>query len=230
MKIHSLEFRNLSFSYMPFPTKEDDFVFHNLNFLFPQEKVICFSGPTGAGKNTLLRILAGIDDPCSGEFLVNNINLFSKEEQERFTFRRSLGYGFSQGGLLQNRTIKENLLLALESLTSMKDEEREARVVEYMQLFHLSNVAGQRPSLISGGMRMAACLARAFVHDPELVILSNPTNGLSQSALDALLQTIQHHFSHKRLKRLFLVSEHESFLKNLTHQKINVSVNSLEAA
>ena len=230
MKIHSLEFRNLSFSYVPSPSQESEYVFHNVNFLFPQEKVICFSGPTGAGKNTLLRILAGLDDPCSGEFLVNNINLFSKEEQERFSFRRNLGYGFSQGGLLQNRTIKENLLLALESLTKMKDKEREVRVNEYMELFHLTNVASQRPSLISGGMRMAACLARAFVHDPELIILSNPTNGLSQVAMDALLQTIQNHFSQKRLRRLFLVSEHESFLKNLDHLKIAVTVNSLEAA
>ncbi len=230
MKYRSLELRNLSFSYQEKPRKMEDYVFQNLSFSLPLETTVCFSGPVGAGKNTLLKILAALEEPLSGSFLVNGQDIFAEEEHDRFDFRRHMGYGFSQGGLLQNRSVRENLELALDFMTDFSEAETAERVDEYLARFELTQVQEERPSLISGGMRMAACLARAFIHHPELLLLSHPTNGLGQSAQENLLDLIAEHRKQKNLRHIFLISENESFLRQIDHLELNVYPDKLEAA
>jgi ABC-type multidrug transport system ATPase subunit len=225
MIIKSIELANMNFCYDE--GEMENLVFRNLSYCFPMEKTICFSGATGSGKNSLMKILAGLEDPISGALLVNGENIFDKQEADRFEYRKAIGYGFSQGGLLQNRTIRQNLELAMDIREDLDEQSAAEQIDEYMEIFELSEVQTQRPAIVSGGMRMAACLARAFVHDPQLLLLNHPTNGLTPRMQKNLVELIKHHQDQKRLRHIFMVSENEDFLAQLNPITLEVHADHL---
>jgi len=224
MKFVRLEFNKLSFGY------QDELVFKDIDFVFPVEEAVIFYGPTGSGKNTLLKLLAGLEDPVAGSFRINGQDIGQLSEQERFEFRRFQGYGFSQGGLLQNRTIRQNLEVALEALSDLGSEGIYQRVEELLKTFKLQEAAHQRPGTVSGGTRMACCLARALIHKPELLLLNHPTSGLNADLIEALLGEIERQRQAGTLRHIFLISENRMFAERLKCKSVSVFRDRLEAA
>lgn len=223
--IEKIELRNITFSY-----NKTDLVFKNLNHLVPLNSIISISGPVGTGKNTFLKLLAGLEDPSEGEILVNGKDLLQESESGRFSYRRLLGFGFSQGGLLQNRTLKENLNLALDHLTNWGSKEKNSRLEEMMARFNLKIYENERPGALSGGVRMASCVVRAFLHNPQMILLSNPTSGLSADLKNTLIGLIQEQVQKKNLRHIFLVSDDDWFLKELKAKRMILNSTQLEAA
>jgi NitT/TauT family transport system ATP-binding protein len=128
----------------------------------PQE-FICVLGPSGSGKTTLLRVLAGLLAPGAGE--VN----FGDHQQPR------IGMAFQQSNLMPWRTVLENVKLPLE-LAGAADAESRAR--EWIELVGLSGFEDNWPRDLSGGMAQRAALARALIHDPDLLLLDEPFGSL----------------------------------------------------
>ncbi|MBI5296918.1 MAG: ABC transporter ATP-binding protein [Chloroflexi bacterium] len=128
----------------------------------PQE-FICVLGPSGSGKTTLLRVLAGLLPPSVGE--VN----FGDHQQPR------IGMAFQQSNLMPWRTVLENVKLPLE-LAGAADAESRAR--ELIDLVGLSGFEDNWPRDLSGGMAQRAALARALIHDPDLLLLDEPFGSL----------------------------------------------------
>jgi phospholipid/cholesterol/gamma-HCH transport system ATP-binding protein len=221
---------NFSFRYQESAQGGDPYVFQNVNFSFPMNTMVCLQGSVGCGKNTLLKVMGGLEDPVQGSFLVNGDNLFAKSESERFDYRRLLGYGFSQGGLLQNRSLRENLALALDSLTNISPEEANSRIAEYLSCFGLTEDQHRRPGLVSGGTRMATCLARALIHDPEMLVLRHPTNGLVPALEDVLKGKLKEHLEKKALRHVFLISDNPAFFGQFDHVLVNLHRDRLEVA
>jgi heme exporter protein A len=136
-------------------------------------------GPNGAGKTTLLRLLAGLMRPSSGEVLVLGRRLAPADPEAR----RPIGIVSHQSLLYDDLTIEENLLLAAR-LYGLVDPRGAARRV--LESVGLAARAGETPRRLSRGMVQRAAIARAFLHDPAVLLLDEPFTGLDAPAAEQL--------------------------------------------
>ncbi|MGB7873939.1 MAG: ABC transporter ATP-binding protein [Anaerolineales bacterium] len=130
----------------------------------PQE-FVCVLGPSGSGKSTILRILAGLLPPTSGQVT------FHEGEQPR------IGMVFQQANLMPWRSVIENLTLPLE-LVGVGNGEARRQAGEMMELVGLDGFDAYWPRDLSGGMAQRLAIARALIHDPDLLLLDEPFGSL----------------------------------------------------
>ncbi len=129
-------------------------------------------GPSGGGKSTLLRLLAGLIAPDSGQVRLRGTPLT--------TPRREIGFVFQRANLMPWRTVQHNIALPLEANHTPAAEAR-ARADRMVHLVGLGGFGNAYPRQLSGGMQQRVALARALIHDPQVLLLDEPFG-----ALDAL--------------------------------------------
>ncbi len=126
---------------------------------------ICFLGPSGSGKTTLLRILAGLLKPSSGQVD------FIHSQQPR------IGMVFQQAHLMPWRSVMDNIKLPLE-LEGMDESQARIKAQEMVELVGLNGFEDSWPRDLSGGMAQRVGIARALIHDPDLLLLYEPFGSL----------------------------------------------------
>lgn len=139
--------------------------------ILPQE-FVCVLGPSGGGKSTLLRILAGLLNVSSGEAYYQDAPIDSPQ--------REVGFVFQNANLMPWRTVVENIMLPLEIARIRKSKARKI-AQEMVELVGLQGFEDTLPRDLSGGMAQRVAIGRALVHDPEVLLLDEPFG-----ALDAL--------------------------------------------
>jgi D-methionine transport system ATP-binding protein len=145
-----------------------------------KDDIFAVVGMSGAGKSTLLRILTGLESPDEGKLCLFDVDLTNGDEASWRTVRQKFGIVFQGTNLLQQKTVFENVALALR-LTRQDPSAIRTKVDSLLALVGLSEKAKRYPSELSGGQQQRVGIARALANDPELLILDEPT-----SALDAL--------------------------------------------
>ena len=200
--IQKMEMKNLSFQF-----ESGERIFENFSFDIPQTKAIWVRSAGPRGKSTLLKILAGLLSPQSGSYLINGQDVSEMNFEEFLKYRLSMGYGFDSGGLLNNRTLYENLSLPLLYHKLLPTKEAHHRVDEMMNFFGLDRSRHARPFFVSGSQRKLACLVRPFVHWPEVVFLDDPVTGLKQENLKAFFHFVEEGFETRGLKQLIFTGE-----------------------
>ena len=177
------------------------------NFALKKGDFIWLRGGPGTGKSTLMKILCGLIPPTSGEVLINdkNIHHFSDEEMTRFRLR--VGYLFETGGLLHTLNVEENLLLPLLYHKICSAEEAKDRVHYWLKQFKLSHVANQKPFVLSGSQRKAACALRAMIHEPELLLFDEPLAGLNDEYMTVVFDWISQMQGQNKLFSLIVASD-----------------------
>jgi len=143
----------------------------------PSGKFVCLLGPSGCGKTTLLRMIAGLEDPTSG-----SIRLRGEELTTVPTHKRDLGMVFQSLALFPHLTVGENIAYALRIRGASKAEQSK-RVDELLAMIHLKGFADRPVAKLSGGQRQRVAIARALAISPKLFLLDEPL-----SALDAKLR------------------------------------------
>ncbi|WP_318506643.1 ABC transporter ATP-binding protein [Bacillus sp. T3] len=146
-------------------------VLKEINLDIKKGEIFGFLGPSGAGKTTLVKELAGLDTPTSGENYVFNQKMPSLALMER------IGYMAQSDALYGELSAKENLQF-FSSLYGMKGKQQEARIKEVMQIVNLHDDINKLVFNYSGGMKRRLSLAAALLHEPELLILDEPTVGI----------------------------------------------------
>ena len=141
-------------------------------------ELVCLLGPSGCGKTTLLRVVAGLEQPDAGQVLFGGADVTDLP-----TRRRPIGLVFQSYALFPNLTVRQNIGFPLEVRGQASDEVR-ARVDELLELVHLDVEADRYPSQISGGQAQRCALARALAPRPQVLLLDEPL-----SALDVLVRT-----------------------------------------
>jgi NitT/TauT family transport system ATP-binding protein len=126
---------------------------------------ICFLGPSGSGKTTLLRVLAGLLQPTSGR-----VNFIRKQHPR-------IGMVFQQANLMPWRTVMDNIKLPLE-LEGISETKARKKAQEMIELVGLKGFEDAWPRELSGGMAQRVGLARALVHNPDLLLLDEPFGSL----------------------------------------------------
>ncbi len=163
-------------SYLEFDQKH--LIFHNMNLTIAPGKFIVLLGRSGSGKSTLLNLISGMDQPDSGEILVNDINLTRLSEHQRTLFRRHhIGFVFQSYNLIPTLTVKENLLLPLELIKRISSSDKK-KVIELLSKLNLSDRLDSYPDRLSGGEQQRVAIARSLIHDPALILADEPTGNL----------------------------------------------------
>jgi len=149
----------------------------NVNLRIPHGRFVCFLGPSGCGKTTLLRLIAGLEQPTSGRILLED-----KDITDQPAHQRNFGMVFQSLALFPHLTVEENIAYSLR--IRKKDAAAcRRRVDELLELVRLPGYARRHISQLSGGQRQRVAIARALAIEPRLFLLDEPL-----SALDAKLR------------------------------------------
>ena len=140
---------------------------------------VSFIGPSGCGKTTLLRCIAGLENPTAGSLRVNGM---SPDEARK---SRAYGYVFQHAGLYPWRTISKNIQLPLE-IMNHETGERERRVAKVMELVDLTGFENKYPWQLSGGMQQRVSIARALAFDADILLMDEPFGALDEIVRDRL--------------------------------------------
>lgn len=140
-------------------------------------ELVFLSGPSGAGKTTLMKLLFAAERPSEGQILVLGRNVARLGERRIPGLRRRIGVVFQDFKLIQTRTIEENVALALEVLGRPPREVR-SKVFAMLRRVGLQHRRHDLPSALSGGEQQRVALARALVNEPAILLADEPTGNL----------------------------------------------------
>ena len=146
-------------------------ILSNLSLKIPEKQILAIVGPSGGGKTTLLRMLAGLETIDSGQIFYNGEPL----ELEK---RNLLGFVFQDFQLFPHLSVLNNLTLSPVKTMGMKQEEAEKKARELLEQLGLAGHAEAYPFSLSGGQKQRVALARAMMIDPEIIGYDEPTSAL----------------------------------------------------
>jgi NitT/TauT family transport system ATP-binding protein len=151
----------------------------DVNLTVKKGDFVSFIGPSGCGKTTLLRVLADLDKPTSGEVTVNGVS------PRDARMARAYGYVFQAAGLYPWRNISSNIKLPLEIMGYSKSEQN-SRVSKVLELVELTGFEKKFPWQLSGGMQQRASIARALAFDADILLMDEPFGALDEIVRDHL--------------------------------------------
>lgn len=163
-----LELKNIS---KKFKDKE---ILSNFNLKVEKNKILAIVGPSGGGKTTLLRMLAGLESIDSGEIIFNGENLPLNELEKR----NLLGFVFQDFQLFPHMTVLENLVISPIQTMGIKKDEAEAKAIKLLEQLGLENHCNSYPHSLSGGQKQRVALARAMMIEPKIIGYDEPTSAL----------------------------------------------------
>ncbi len=215
VNIQSIKFDGLTFQY-----ESEGNIFENVDFEFPLNRITWVKAESGSGRSTLLQILAGLQIPNKGRYLLNDENVSDMSFEEFLPYRLQIGYGFDFGGLINNRTLHENVTLPLVYHKLMSAADAKKRVDDYFQRLGMLKYKDQRPSAVPGGTRKLTCLIRALITHPQMLLLDDPSVGLSQDTALKFMDLIQELRQDGFLQHVFLSSFDDKFMSLFEHEEI----------
>tara|TARA_Y100000589_G_scaffold270829_1_gene263261 strand:- start:1165 stop:2136 length:972 start_codon:yes stop_codon:yes gene_type:complete len=171
----------------------------DLSFSIPRGEIIGFLGPNGAGKSTTMRIIAGYLSASSGSACIAGFDITKKSEE----VRRRIGFMPEDNPLHEDMRVREYLKFRarIKGLTSQKSRNRAEEVIEQFDLFDARNsIIGE----LSKGFRQRVGLADALIHEPELLVLDEPTIGLDPHQI----RTVRQHIKSMGGQHTILMSSH----------------------
>ena len=149
----------------------------DVNLRLHEGEFVFLSGPSGAGKTTLVKILLGYERPTSGQVLVNGRNLAVLSDGSIPYLRRNIGVVWQDFKLLNRRTVFDNVAISLEIL-GLRPKEIQRRVTQILEVVGLESYATARPQMLSGGEQQRVAIARALVNEPAILLADEPTGNL----------------------------------------------------
>jgi polar amino acid transport system ATP-binding protein len=147
-------------------------------------------GPSGGGKSTLLRLIAGLLLPNEGTLRLNGADV-PKEEAALRQYRARLGVVFQSFNLFPHLTAEENVVLPLRVVHGQPSADSKEAARALLERFHLSDHQEKRPYELSGGQRQRVAIARALAHRPQLLLLDEPTSALDPEMTGEVLDVVR---------------------------------------
>ena len=176
-------------------------------------------GPSGSGKTTLLNIIGGLDSPTKGDVNVLGMELGSASHNGRASMRKTqMGFIFQSYNLLPVYTVFENVELPL-ILNKVDSKERERLVKQAVEWVGLTEKIDSRPAQLSGGECQRTAIARAIVHEPELILADEPTANLDVENSHQIMKIMVR--LNKELSTSFIFATHDekimTYLRRIIH-------------
>jgi polar amino acid transport system ATP-binding protein len=159
----------------------------SLDVEFPH--VLALLGPSGGGKSTLLRVIAGLERPDSGTVLINGERVPDREPALR-DYRRTLGVVFQAFNLFPHMTVLRNVMLPLVEVHGIDRSTAQDRSMEVMERLGIADQAAKLPAQLSGGQRQRVAIARALAAKPRFLLFDEPTSALDPEMTAEVLSLI----------------------------------------
>lgn len=189
-----IKLKNISKNYLE--GGQQHIILDDINVMIDKGEVIALVGPSGSGKTTLLNLISGIDEPDSGEVLIDDNNdllsINAMNDEQKTLFRRhSIGFIFQFFNLIPTLTVLENIQFPLE-LCNKLDKSSASMISRLLQRLSIENKQHQYPEYLSGGEQQRVAIARAIIHQPKILLADEPTGNLDdetgQLVMDVLLE------------------------------------------
>lgn len=174
----------------------------DINLTIQRGEIFGIIGRSGAGKSSLIRTLNRLENPSSGTVAVNGVNIGALNEDELVAFRRRTGMIFQHFNLLSAKTVRENIELPLK-VAGVNAAARKLKVDSLLKLVGLEARHNAYPAQLSGGQKQRVGIARALVHDPEILLCDEATSALDPETTHSILALL------KTLKLTIVLITHE---------------------
>ena len=164
---------------------------NGISLTFEEGEFTAVVGPSGSGKTTLLNMIGGLDQPTSGEILIQGSDIWKLKPSELTDFRlHNIGFIFQSYNLIPVLTAKENVEFILE-LQGKSKNEREQRSLELLASVGLEEKRNNRPGKLSGGQQQRVAVARALASRPKFILADEPTANLDSKSAENLLEIME---------------------------------------
>ncbi len=173
---------------------------------FGELRSLALIGPSGGGKSTLLRIIAGLERPDAGAVTLDGDAVAFTDEEKLRAHRRRLGVVFQAFNLFPHLTALANITLPLEKVHGLSPAEAEHIARETLSRFQLADHARKKPAQLSGGQKQRVAIARAIAIKPRVLLFDEPTSALDPEMTAEVLDVIE---ELKNEGRDFLLVTHE---------------------
>ncbi len=164
-------------------------------------------GPSGGGKSTLLRVIAGLESPDEGVVEIGGVDSTTLPPQ-----RRNVGFVFQHYAAFKHMTVAKNVAFGL-SIRKRPKEEINARVRELLELVHLENFADRYPAQLSGGQRQRMALARALAVSPDVLLLDEPFGALDAQVRKELRAWLRRLHDEVHVTTVFVTHDQEEAME-----------------
>ena len=194
-------------------------VLNNINYEFPARGISVIYGPSGSGKTTLLNCIAGLID-FSGSIYVNHHNIENLSDNDLSQLRLSTyGFVFQDFKLFETETVLSNLLFPLETLFSLKKEQKLRKCRDLLNLVGLQGKEKQIVNKLSGGEKQRVAIARALISDPSIILADEPTGALDEQTGIEIMNIIKK-ISKKSL--VIIVSHDQGLTKKYADERLEM--------
>ena len=206
-----IQLHNVSLAY-----QQDASALNNIDLKIGKGEFVFLTGPSGAGKTSLLRLLYGALTPNRGQVLIDGQNITRMSPSQIPLLRRSIGVVFQDFKLLQNRTVFENVAITLEVLGWGRADigKKTMHILKQMGIESKYNLVTQR---LSGGEQQRVALARALVNDPKILLADEPTGNLDDANKNQILNI----FKEANIRgTTVIVATHDRRLIEQSHKRL----------
>ena len=155
-----------------------------------QGEVVVIIGPSGSGKSTLLRSLNLLEEPTSGQILVDGVDITDPKVDINVN-RQKMGMVFQHFNLFPNMTVLRNMTIAPMKLLHKSKGEIEAKAMELLRMVGLEDRADAYPSQLSGGQKQRIAIVRALCMEPEILLFDEPTSALDPEMVGEVLDVMK---------------------------------------
>ena len=194
-------------------------ILKGISFQIMSGDFISIVGPSGSGKSTLLGIIAGLDNPTSGQVLIDGVDITRMSEGKLAEVRNNkIGMVFQAFNLIPTLTAQENVEVPL--YVGKHKGSPSARAKELLDLVGLSHRLNHRPNQLSGGEQQRVAIARALATDPAFVIADEPTGNLDAKNGENILKLIA--YLRAETGKTFIIATHDSAIASHADRAIRI--------
>ncbi len=195
-------------------------VLKGIDLTIDKGEIVSIVGPSGAGKTTLLQIMGTLDEPDSGNVIIDGTNVSRLKEKELSAFRnKRIGFVFQFHQLLPEFTALENVMIPA-FIAGVSTKEATARAHEILQFMGLTERASHKPNELSGGEKQRVAVARALINNPAVILADEPSGSLDTHNKEELHQLF---FDlRNRFGQTFVIVTHDESLARITDRTIHI--------
>jgi putative ABC transport system ATP-binding protein len=192
---------------------------NDINLTINKGEYVSVMGPSGSGKSTLLNIIALLDRPSSGRYVLNDLDVIQRSDDELARIRReNIGFVFQFFHVIPRLTAAENVEMPM-ILASINPKERKQRVLEALASVSLQDRIHHKPNQLSGGQLQRVAIARAMIMRPEVVLADEPTGNLDSKAGLEIMELLEN--LNSQGVTLIMIT-HDQVLGNRAPQRIRI--------
>lgn len=215
--------------------KEEIPVLKDINLKVQKNEYVALMGPSGSGKSTLMNILGCLDQPTSGKYFLNDIDVSTMNDNELAHIRNKfIGFVFQTFHLLPRNTALENVEMPL-IYAGLPKKERTEKARIALEKVGLADRMHHKPNELSGGQRQRVAIARALVNQPSLILADEPTGNLDSKTSIEIMNLLEQIYQQgntivlvtheedisKYARRIIRLKDGQIYADETVHQEIN---------